>query len=180
SNYLVQFPFTLFGFNTTWGAYTYPFVFLATDLTVRMFGARPARRIIFRVMFPALIVSYVISALFVDGRFAGWRALMQVDIMAARIVLASFSAYVVGQLMDIFVFRRLMRIGRWWLAPCASAVFGTLVDTLVFFSIAFAGSNDAFMARHWPELAATDYAFKVVVSLGLFVPLYGVVLRWLQ
>src|SRR5699024_2558144 len=95
SNYLVQFPFTLFGFNTTWGAYTYPTDFLAADLTVRMFGARQARRIIFRLMYPALIVSYVISAQFVDGRFAGSRALMQDDIMATRIVLDSFSAYVV-------------------------------------------------------------------------------------
>ncbi|GAM65948.1 putative preQ0 transporter [Vibrio ishigakensis] len=47
SNYLVQLPFTVFGFHTTWGAFTFPFIFLATDLTVRIFGAKLARRIIF-------------------------------------------------------------------------------------------------------------------------------------
>jgi queuosine precursor transporter len=45
SNYLVQLPFTLFGLHTTWGAFTFPFIFLATDLTVRIFGAPLARRI---------------------------------------------------------------------------------------------------------------------------------------
>ena len=51
SNYLVQLPFTLFGFHTTWGAFSFPFIFLATDLTVRLFGKGPARSIILRVMF---------------------------------------------------------------------------------------------------------------------------------
>lgn len=46
SNYLVQLPIAIFGFHTTWGAFTFPFIFLATDLTVRIFGAPLARRII--------------------------------------------------------------------------------------------------------------------------------------
>jgi hypothetical protein len=39
SNYLVQLPVSIFGFHTTWGAFSFPFIFLATDLTVRIFGA---------------------------------------------------------------------------------------------------------------------------------------------
>ena len=39
SNYLVQLPVTIFGLHTTWGAFSFPFIFLATDLTVRIFGA---------------------------------------------------------------------------------------------------------------------------------------------
>jgi uncharacterized integral membrane protein (TIGR00697 family) len=180
SNYLVQIPFTLFGFDTTWGAFTYPFIFIATDLTVRLFGAGLARRILFVVMFPALAVSYLLSVLFVDGEFAGWAALGGVDGMAARVVLASFTAYLLGQLLDITVFRRLLRLRFWWIAPTASAILGTFLDTLVFFSIAFAGSSNAFMATHWPQLAVADYGFKLLFSLGLFVPLYGVLLKWLQ
>ena len=64
SNYLVQLPVSIFGFHTTWGAFSFPFIFLATDLTVRIFGAPLARRIIFAVMIPALLISYVISSLF--------------------------------------------------------------------------------------------------------------------
>jgi hypothetical protein len=58
SNYLVQLPISIFGFHTTWGAFSFPFIFLATDLTVRIFGAPLARRIIFAVMVPALFISY--------------------------------------------------------------------------------------------------------------------------
>lgn len=180
SNYLVQFPVTLFGVTTTWGTFSYPFVYLATDLTVRLFGTRPARRIVFSVMFPALAVSYLFSVLFQQGGFAGWGALLEPNIIALRIVLASFSAYLVGQLLDITVFRRLLRVKAWWVAPGASTVFGNLADTLVFYMVAFAGGSNAFMAAHWPEIAASDYAFKVVVCVGLFVPLYGVFLSWLQ
>lgn len=180
SNYLVQIPVTLFGVTTTWGTFSYPFVYLATDLTVRLFGSRLARRIVFRVMFPALAVSYLFSVLFEHGGFAGWEALLVPDIVAMRIVLASFSAYLVGQLLDITVFRRLLRLRAWWVAPGASTVFGNFADTLVFYTVAFAASSNAFMAAHWPEIAATDYAFKVIVCVGLFVPLYGVFLSWLQ
>lgn len=66
SNYLVQLPFTIFGLHTTWGAFTFPFIFLATDLTVRIFGAQLARKIIFLVMLPALAVSYFLSVVFFE------------------------------------------------------------------------------------------------------------------
>ena len=71
SNYLVQIPFTLFGFHTTWGAFTFPFIFLATDLTVRIYGASMARNIILKVMLPALVISYALSVLFYEGAFQG-------------------------------------------------------------------------------------------------------------
>ena len=43
SNYLVQLPISLFGFHSTWGAFSFPFIFLATDLTVRLIGKAEAR-----------------------------------------------------------------------------------------------------------------------------------------
>lgn len=180
SNYLVQLPIEIWGVHLTWGALSYPFIFLATDLTIRAFGASLARRIVFCVMFPALAVSYFFSVVFQQGSFVGWNALAHVDVLVLRIVLASFTAYIAGQLLDIFVFRKLVNRFAWWVAPGASAFFGNLVDTLVFFSIAFAGSSNIFMANHWPEIAATDYACKVIFCLGLFVPIYGMLLRWLR
>ncbi|MDO2078328.1 queuosine precursor transporter, partial [Escherichia coli] len=63
-NYLLQLPVSLFGFHTTWGAFSLPFIFLATDLIVRIFGAPLSRHSIFAVMILALLFSYVISSLF--------------------------------------------------------------------------------------------------------------------
>lgn len=180
SNYLVQLPFTIFGLHTTWGAFTFPFVFLATDLTVRLYGAKLARRIILTVMLPALLVSYVASVLFYQGSFQGFEKLAQLDTFVARIALASFAAYVVGQAMDVTVFNKLRQAKAWWIAPSLSTVVGNAIDTLVFFGIAFYQSSDAFMAENWVEIALVDYGFKLIISLCMFVPLYGVLLNKLS
>lgn len=186
SNYLVQIafeirvPFTNWVIPTTWGTFTFPFIFLATDLTVRVFGASLARRIIFAVMFPALLVSYIISVLFFETQFQGFATLAEFNTFVFRIALASFSGYVVGQLLDVFVFNRLRQGKQWWLAPTCSTIFGTMIDTFVFFAVAFYRSSDEYMAEHWFTIGTVDYAFKLFVSLLLFLPLYGVVLNLLM
>ena len=177
SNYLVQIPVTIFGFQTTWGAFTFPLIFLATDLTIRIYGAAQARRIIFTVMLPALIISYVLSVLFYEARFQGLAQLAELNTFVARIAIASFIAYTVGQLLDITVFNKLRDTKNWWVAPAASSIIGGLIDTLLFFSIAFYQSTDEFMAANWPEIATVDYAFKLIISIALFVPAYGLLMN---
>lgn len=179
SNYLVQLPFTIFGLHTTWGAFTFPFIFLATDLTVRIFGAKMARKIIFVVMLPALAVSYMLSVLFFEGQFQGFAHLGEFNLFVARIAVASFMAYLLGQILDVHVFNRLRQKKAWWVAPTCSTLFGNALDTLAFFAIAFYQSPDAFMAEHWTEIALVDYGFKLIISLGLFVPMYGMLLNFL-
>lgn len=177
SNYLVQLPITLFGWHTTWGAFSFPFIFLATDLTVRLLGKRPARQVIARVMLPALLASYVVSVLFQEGAFRGLGALGEYNEFVLRISVASFLAYVLGQVLDIQVFDRLRQLPQWWIAPTASTVLGNLLDTFAFFSVAFWRSDNPFMAEHWVEIATVDYGVKLAVSLMLFVPLYGLLLN---
>ena len=180
SNYLVQLPFTLFGWHTTWGAFSFPFVYLATDLTVRIFGQQNARGIIFKAMLPALVISYIIGVFFEQGMFTGFNALNEFNSFVFRISLASFSAYLFGQLLDIKVFAKLRRMKQWWVAPTSSTVLGNLLDTLIFFAVAFYASSDSFMAAHWPEIAMLDYAVKLTVSLLLFLPAYGMLLKALE
>uniref|UniRef100_UPI003340865A 7-cyano-7-deazaguanine/7-aminomethyl-7- deazaguanine transporter n=1 Tax=Castellaniella defragrans TaxID=75697 RepID=UPI003340865A len=178
SNYLVQLPIDLFGFHSTWGAFSFPFIFLATDLTVRLIGKAEARRVIMRAMVPALIVSYIVSVLFHDGVFNGFGALGEFNRFVFRIAFASFAAYVLGQLLDVHVFDRMRRgYMQWWVAPAASSVLGQALDTAAFFSIAFWRSDNPFMAEHWGEIAVVDYVIKLSVSLLLFVPMYGIALN---
>lgn len=180
SNYLVQLPIELLGVHTTWGAFSFPFIFLATDLSVRTFGRVSARRIVLLAMGPALLVSYAFGVVFQQGAFQGLEALATANTFVGRIAAASFLAYVLGQLLDIHVFERLRRAARWWVAPAVSTVFGNLADTLAFFGLAFHRSPDPFMAANWPEIALVDYASKIVISLLLFLPAYGLLLAWLQ
>lgn len=179
SNYLVQLPISIFGFHTTWGAFSFPFIFLATDLTVRIFGAPLARRIILAVMIPALLISYGVSALFYMGEWQGFAALTSFNLFVARIAAASFMAYALGQILDVHVFNRLRQSRRWWLAPTASTLFGNISDTLAFFFIAFWRSPDPFMAALWGEIAIVDYCFKVLISIVFFLPMYGMLLNML-
>lgn len=146
---------------------------------MRIFGAPLARRIIFAVMIPALIISYGISALFYMGEWQGFAALGTFNLFVARIAAASFMAYALGQILDVHVFNRLRQNRRWWLAPTASTLFGNVSDTTAFFFIAFWRSPDPFMAAHWGEIATVDYCFKVLISIVFFLPMYGVLLNML-
>ncbi len=182
SNYLVQFPFQHFGMGEilTWGAFTYPVAFLITDLANRRFGVATARRV---VLF-GFVLAVVLSI---------WLA-------TPRIAVASGSAFLAAQLLDISVFNRL-RHGRWWSAPLLSSLIGSAIDTVIFFSLAFAarfslldtmiGREDGslafgvpffgfgFEAPLWLSLAAGDFAVKILIGLAMLIP-YGALLRFIQ
>ncbi len=180
SNFAVQIPLQICGVDTTLGTFTYPFIFVATDLTVRIFGQARARKIVFLAMLPALVLSYLFGTVMAHGHYQGLAALGDFNLFVFRIALASFSAYALGQLADILVFQRLRRMRQWWPAPAASSVFGNLLDTYVFFAVAFMGCPDEFMAAHWLEIGTVDYIVKLSAGLAIFVPVYGAVLSYLS
>ena len=115
-----------------------------------------------------------------DGQFQGLASLTELNLFVARIAVASFAAYLIGQLIDINVFNRLRQLPAWWVAPACSTIFGNLIDTISFFSMAFAGSADEFMATHWMEIAAVDYGYKLLISMLFFLPMYGVLLSYVM
>lgn len=176
SNVLVQYPFELFGYHTTWGAFSYPAIFILTDLTTRLANAQDARVIVYRSMFPGLIISYIVAS-YIETSGLSLSDLFTVHVMPLRIALACFCAYVLGQILDIFVFQRYRANSSWWLAPILSTTVGNIVDTVVFFAIAFYHCSNPFLSQHWTEIAIVDMFFKFSISLIAFVPMYGIVLR---
>ncbi|MBS7455614.1 queuosine precursor transporter [Coralloluteibacterium stylophorae] len=141
SNVLVQFPINDW---LTWGAFTYPAAFLVTDVVNRRFGPDAARRVAWAGFALAVLLS--------------------VWVATPRIALASCTAFIAAQLLDIRVFDRL-RAGRWWRAPLVSSAAGSVLDTALFWSIAFAGS-----ALPWPSWAAGDLAVKLGIAVLLLAP----------
>tara|TARA_R100000951_G_scaffold13351_1_gene10579 strand:+ start:759 stop:1355 length:597 start_codon:yes stop_codon:yes gene_type:complete len=163
ANYLVQFSGTMFGYHFTWAMFTFPLVVIATDLTVRLTNKYQARAVI-AIAFPPAII---ISALLAD-----W-----------RIGFASALAYLIGQMFDVSVFQRIRErfTDMWWVAPAISTIVANLVDTYLFFYAAFANHpTNEFMAANWVEIATVDVIFKIVISLVLFLPIYGVLLAHLK
>lgn len=161
ANYAVQFTGTVVGYPFTWGMFVFPLVLLATDLTVRLLNQQHARIIVAIAYVPAIAISV-------------WLA-------GGRIGLASGTAYLLGQLLDITVFQKIHAwrgLGkRWWLPPLVSTWCANMLDTYVFFSVAFYRSADTFMANHWVAIANADLGFKIVVSMLVFLPVYGVLLN---
>ena len=159
SNWLVQFPQNILGIKFTWAMFIFPLIVVVTDLTVRLSNQYNARLITGIAYIPAIIISSVL---------ADW-----------RIGVASGTAYLLGQMMDIFVFQRIReKFSAWYAAPLIATLVSNIIDTYIFFAVAFTGSSNPFMAQHWFSIATTDLFFKSIVSYIVILPFYGVVLNY--
>ena len=58
-----------------------------------------------------------------------------------------------------------------------SNTLAAFLDTFIFFGVAFYQSSDPFMSEHWVQIALSDYGFKLLIGLGLFLPAYGFLLK---
>jgi uncharacterized integral membrane protein (TIGR00697 family) len=180
ANILVQF---LVGNWLTWGAFTYPFTFLVTDVMNRVYGAGPARKVVVAGFVVGVICSLIGTQIMLQGDGYTYPA------VTLRIAIGSGLAFLVAQLVDIAVFNRL-RKGNWWRAPLASSFVGSSLDTALFFSIAFSASlvslepsNDVSWANEalpllglgpvvplWVSLAFADWLVKLSLALIALVP----------
>jgi len=183
SNILVQF---LYGNWLTYGAFTYPFAFLVTDVMNRVYGTKAARRVVLIGFVVGLVCSFIGTQ--ISGEFG--------PLVTFRIAVGSGSAFLVAQLIDVLVFNRL-RDGAWWRAPLASTLVGSSLDTALFFTIAFSASlvwlepgNDISwanevlpilgfgpMAPLWVSLAIADFGVKLAISVLALIPFRLVVGR---
>jgi len=150
SNFLVQHAINDW---LTWGAFSYPLVFLVTDLTNRALGPQAARRVAFIGFAIAVLVSLAL---------APW-----------RIAVASGAAFLFAQLLDVALFNR-WRLASWWKAPLIGSLVASVVDTAVFFFLAFAGTD-----MNWLMLATGDLAVKAAMAALLLAP-YRLLLPHLQ
>ena len=141
SNVLVQYPINDW---LTWGALSYPFAFLVTDLTNRRFGPGAARGVVWAGFACAVVLSALLAS--------------------PRIAVASGTAFLAAQLADVRVFDRL-RNAKWWQAPLVSSALGSILDTALFFSLAFAGSG-----LPWVTWALGDLGVKAGFALVLLIP----------
>lgn len=128
----------------TWGTLTYPFAFLITDLMNRYFGVGKARLLVYA----GFAIGVLASLYFADPRIA----------------LASGTAFLIAQLLDVSVFDKL-RTKDWWVAPFTSSVISTVFDTFLFYALAFIGTGVV-----WPQLAVGDLGVKWAVALVALIP----------
>ena len=153
SNYLVQFPVKYFGLNEilTYGAFSYPITFLITDLANRAYGKIVARQIVYIGFFIGVCFTLLISTNFSD-------------LISIRIAIGSGVAFFIAQNLDIGIFDKL-RKKIWYVAPLTSSLFGSIIDTFLFFSISFYATGVP-----WVTLAIGDLSVKLFIALSMLIP----------
>lgn len=176
SNILVQHPMGAF---LTYGALTYPLSFLVNDITNRLQGVRAARTVVLAGFVVGLVSSLIGTQ--IHNEFG--------PLVTLRVALGSGTAFLAGQLLDVTIFDRLRR-AVWWRAPLTSTLLGSTVDSVIFFTIAFAASltflepgNDVSWAAvpgpllglgpvvpFWISLAIADWCVKFGIAVFGLLP----------
>jgi len=153
SNYLVQFPINKFNLQDvlTYGAFSYPVTFLITDLANRRYGKKEARKLVYIGFAIGILLTIFVSTNFQD-------------IISLRIAIGSGIAFLVAQLIDVEIFQRL-RNNKWFVAPITSSIIGSIIDTFLFFSIAFLGTGIS-----WLTLAIGDLLVKLLMAFLMLIP----------
>ena len=153
SNYLVQFPVNYFALQNllTYGAFTYPVAFLITDLSNRKYGKNTAKKIVYLGFTLGVLLTLYFSTNYSD-------------LISIRIAIGSGTAFLVAQLIDVNIFDRL-RNKIWFAAPLISSLIGSTIDTFLFFSISFYGSDIS-----WVTLSLGDLFVKILVALLMLIP----------
>ena len=153
SNYLVQFPVNYVGLQDifTYGAFSYPIAFLITDLANRRYGKIVARKVVYIGFILGVTLTLYFSTDFSN-------------LISKRIAIGSGTAFLIAQLLDVQVFDRL-RKKVWFVAPLVSSLIGSCIDTFLFFSIAFYGTE-----VNWITLSFGDLFVKIFVALVMLIP----------
>ena len=153
SNYLVKFPVNYFGLSDllTYGAFSYPVAFLITDLSNRRYGKDTAKKIVYLGFALGILLTLYFSTNYSD-------------LISIRIAIGSGTAFLIAQLIDVNIFDHL-RKRIWFAAPLVSSLIGSCVDTFLFFSISFYGTN-----VNWITLSIGDLSVKIIVALVMLIP----------
>ena len=153
SNYLVQFPINYFGLKDllTYGALSYPIAFLITDLSIRRYGKKTAKKIVYLGFALGVFLTLYFSTNYSN-------------LISIRIAIGSGTAFLVAQLIDVNIFDKL-RKKIWFAAPLVSSLIGSSIDTFLFFSISFYGTD-----INWVSLSFGDLFVKLFVALLMLIP----------
>lgn len=170
-------------FNLTAGVVIWPVVFITTDLINEYFGKPGVKMISYLTV---LLIAYAFVVLFlaiqlppadwwvdahknddVTGAFSINLAFEKIFGQGQRIILASIIAFLIGQLVDVYVFQKLKKITGakyLWLRATGSTLVSQFIDSFVVLYIAFYGT---FSIGQINAIGITNYLYKFCVAIAL-------------
>lgn len=176
-------------FNLTAGVVVWPVVFITSDLINEYFGKPGVKRISYLA---AIFISYAFVIIFLvmnlspsqwwldannkdsAGNFFDIDfAFRKIFGQGQRIIVASLIAFLLGQLVDVFVFQKLRRVTgskMLWLRATGSTLISQLIDSFVVISLAFYGNltNAQILS-----ISSTNYIYKFALAILLTPLVYG-------
>ena len=170
-------------FNLTAGVIIWPVVFITSDLINEYFGQPGVKRISYLT---AALIAYSFLVIFFTMKLppAGWWldansqdsagnyfnmdfAFNKIFGQGQRIIIGSLSAFLIGQLADVWIFHRLRNMTgskMLWLRATGSTLVSQLIDSFVVLFIAFYG---VFSTKQIIAIGITNYIYKFFVAIIL-------------
>ncbi|PLV56901.1 queuosine precursor transporter [Thermotoga sp. SG1] len=145
----------------------YPITFAVTDIVSEVYGKRTAQKVVWTGFFTSLILVIYsqIAALYPPASiFEENEAFVKVFGATPRIVLASILAYVLSQSHDVWAFhfwKKVTRGSHLWLRNNLSTMVSQFIDTLVFITLAFAGTVPGTALS---QMVFSQYAVKLIIA----------------
>ncbi len=145
----------------------FPLTYLIGDLLAEVYGYEVSRRVIWTGFMALLVANVMVQVILVMPHPAEWTKQNLYEQLFAngwRITFASIIAYTFGELCNSFVLAQLKVItaGKYlWVRTIGSTVLGEAVDTLIFYPLAFVGTN-LFTFDLLLQMALFNYTIKVV------------------
>ena len=159
----------LFGLEANLGNIMYGTIFLGTDVLNEIYGKNQAKKAVF-IGFAVMIITVIIMTIAINfnPHPEDWAqgSLVTIFGFMPRILLASLSAFIVSQFIDVYVFDKIktkLPENRFlWVRNNVSTIISQAIDTSIFVPIAFYGlvSNEILLG-----LMLSTYAIKVIVAL---------------
>lgn len=174
-------PF-IFGSHLSVAVFSFPIVFLMTDVIGEVYGKRIAKFFVLAgFISTALFIAYSVLSLALPWSEGGqWvkEGYDQIFGISVRIAIASLAAFLIAQYQDVlsfFFFREKLGIQRFWLRSLLSNLWSQLLDTTIFMVIAFAG---VYSTQTLISIIITWWLYKVAMGV-LYTPLSYVGIRLL-
>lgn len=170
SNWIVNYHFNFFNIIISYAAFTFPLVVVATDLTVRVLGKQTGRIVVGLTFIPAILISMLV--VYLSGAPSE---------VALRIGAGSGCSYLVSTLLDVSVFQYFReKCRQWWIAPTFSSIVTMFIDTYTFYFVAFYKNTQSVYVQDWIPAATNHAVIKIIISLIIVLPLYGILLNYIQ
>jgi queuosine precursor transporter len=164
------------------GTILFPLSYIFGDILTEVYGYARSRRVIwtgFLMLLLATLVFIIVGILPPAADWNGQAAYDQILGMTPRIVVASLTAYFVGEFLNAFVLAKMKVFTKGkhlWARTIGSTLFGEAADTLIFCMIAFYGILDNQLLL---SVIVSNYVFKVGVEV-LFTPVTYMVIGFLK